>query len=65
MYCMMHGPSCDATAPYLVIDAAFLDANEAVVKEHLQKAGIRLAQLLDMALPHQGKPEDPLRPQAL
>jgi hypothetical protein len=33
-----------------VIDADYLDANEAVVKEQLLKAGIRLARLLDTAL---------------
>jgi hypothetical protein len=36
----------------LEIGAEYLDANEPVVKQQLQKAGVRLARLLDMALPN-------------
>jgi S1/P1 Nuclease len=49
-YCEMHGASCDIAASHLTIDAAYLDADEPVVKEQLQKAGVRLARLLDTAL---------------
>jgi hypothetical protein len=33
----------------MTIGADYLDANEAVVKEQLQKAGVRLARVLDAA----------------
>jgi hypothetical protein len=47
-YCTIHGKSCDAPVGGSVnIDAAYLSANEPVVKEQLQKAGVRLAHLLD------------------
>ena len=49
MYCNMHGPSCDMTTSDLNITAEYLDANEPVVKQQLQKAGVRLAWLLDSA----------------
>jgi len=49
-YCVMHGPSCDLPSSAAVtVDAAYLKANEPVVKEQLQKAGVRLARLLDIA----------------
>jgi nuclease S1 len=50
MYCVMHGPSCDATVTYLNIDAAYLAANETAVKGQLQMAGVRLAGILDRSL---------------
>jgi hypothetical protein len=50
MYCAMHGPSCDMTSGTLDISTQYLDANEPVVKQQLQKAGVRLARLLDTAL---------------
>ena len=37
------------TSGALNIGAQYLDANESVVKEQLQKAGVRLARLLDTA----------------
>jgi hypothetical protein len=37
------------TSSALNISARYLDANELVVKEQLQKAGVRLARLLDKA----------------
>lgn len=49
-YCVMHGTSCDPAATELVIDTDYLDANEPVVQQQLQKAGVRLAGLLDAAL---------------
>ena len=50
MYCAMHGSSCDMTSNALNISAQYLDANESVVKMQLQRAGVRLARLLDDAL---------------
>ena len=49
MYCTMHGPSCDMTDSALNISAQYLEANEPVVKQQLQKAGVRLGRLLDTA----------------
>jgi hypothetical protein len=49
MYCIMHGPSCDMTISALNISAQYLDANGPVVKQQLQRAGVRLARLLDTA----------------
>jgi nuclease S1 len=48
-YCEMHGPSCDLPAGNVTISAEYLAANEPLVKEQLQKAGVRLARLLDEA----------------
>jgi hypothetical protein len=48
-YCVLHGPSCDAGAGSVSIGTDYLDANEPVVKEQLQKAGVRLARILDTA----------------
>jgi len=45
-----HGLSCDHPDSNVRIDQACIDANVPVVKEQLQKAGIRLAALLDKAL---------------
>ena len=50
MYCAMHGSSCDMTSNALNISAEYLDANEPIVKMQLQRAGVRLARLLDDAL---------------
>jgi S1/P1 Nuclease len=49
MYCAMRGPSCDATGGIIKITEEYLDANTPVVKRQLEKAGIRLAHLLDTA----------------
>ena len=49
-YCEMHSNSCDQPSGSVRIDQAYIDANVPVVKEQLQKAGIRLAALLDKAL---------------
>lgn len=48
-YCAMHGESCDMPSGSVTIGAEYLDANEPVVKEQLQKAGVRLARVLDTA----------------
>jgi S1/P1 Nuclease len=48
-YCEKHGSSCDLPQGNVQIDADYLTRNEAVVKEQLQKAGVRLARLLDVA----------------
>jgi S1/P1 Nuclease len=49
-YCVMHGPSCDSMTATFVITSEYLDSNEPVVREQLQKAAVRLAHLLDTAL---------------
>ncbi len=48
-YCAMHGYSCDLPGGTNVnITAEYLDANEPVVNEQIQKAGVRLAHFLDV-----------------
>jgi hypothetical protein len=50
-YCVQRGSSCELPDPAKVkIDAAYVDANGPIVREQLQKAGVRLAHLLDAAL---------------
>jgi hypothetical protein len=50
-YCAQHGASCDLPDPAkATIDAAYIQANAPIVRERLQKAGVRLAHLLDSAL---------------
>lgn len=49
-YCVKHGNSCDRPDVSVRIDQAYIDANVPIVREQLQKAGIRLANLLDRAL---------------
>lgn len=49
-YCVMHGQSCDSsTSDSVEIDDAYIEANIPIVREQLQKAGVRLAHLLDRA----------------
>ena len=49
-YCVMHGMSCDpADSRHVVIDDAYIVATAPVVREQLQKAGVRLAHILDRA----------------
>jgi len=48
-YCEMHELSCDPSSQDLTIGTDYLDANASAVKEQLQKAGVRLAHLLDIA----------------
>ena len=52
-YCVMHGPSCDLAIGSVFISTEYLDANESAVKEQLQKAGVRLARILDIAFGNQ------------
>jgi hypothetical protein len=49
-YCVMHGPSCDPSGESLTITIAYLESNKLVVREQLQKAAVRLADILDTAL---------------
>lgn len=48
-YCSMQGTSCEAIAGKVRIDAGYISANGPIVKEQLQKAGVRLAHMLDAA----------------
>lgn len=49
-YCVMHGTSCDLpNDSHVVVDANYLAANKPVVREQLQKAGVRLARIIDTA----------------
>jgi hypothetical protein len=49
-YCVMNGSSCDLpNSAHVTADAAYIESNTPVVKEQLQKAGVRLARLLDTA----------------
>jgi hypothetical protein len=49
-YCIRQGASCDQPAGKVVIDAAYVAANTPIIREQLQKVGVRLAHLLDAAL---------------
>jgi len=50
-YCVQHGSSCELSDPAKVqIDAAYVAASAPMVREQLQKAGVRLAHMLDSAL---------------
>jgi hypothetical protein len=50
-YCIHQGASCELPSPAKVkIDAAYVEANTPIVREQLQKAGVRLAYLLDASL---------------
>lgn len=50
-YCVQLGSSCELPDPAKVkIDAAYVDANGPIIREQLQKAGVRLAHLVDAAL---------------
>src|SRR6185436_1805437 len=44
------GGSCNLQPGSVKVDAAYIAANGPVVREQLQKAGVRLAHLLDAAL---------------
>jgi hypothetical protein len=49
-YCVVHATSCDSPpSAHLLIDDAYIEANKPIVREQLQKAGVRLAHLLDRA----------------
>jgi hypothetical protein len=49
-YCIRQGASCDRPSGKVKIDDAYVVANTPIVREQLQKAGVRLAHLLDAAL---------------
>ena len=49
-YCIREAASCEQPAGKVNIDAAYVAVNTPVVREQLQKAGVRLAHLLDTAL---------------
>jgi S1/P1 Nuclease len=49
-YCIRQSASCDQPAGKVTIDAAYVVANAPIIREQLQKAGVRLAHLLDAAL---------------
>ena len=49
-YCIRQGASCDQPSGKVKIDAAYVLANAPVIREQLQKSGVRLAHLLDAAL---------------
>jgi hypothetical protein len=42
--------SCDHSSGKVQIDAAYVEANTPIIREQLQKSGVRLAHLLDAAL---------------
>jgi S1/P1 Nuclease len=49
-YCIRQGASCEQPAGKVTIDAGYIAANTPIVREQLQKAGVRLAHMLDTAL---------------
>jgi hypothetical protein len=49
-YCIRQGASCDQQAEKVTIDAAYVVENTPIIRERLQKAGVRLAHMLDAAL---------------
>ncbi|WP_315766895.1 MULTISPECIES: S1/P1 nuclease [unclassified Bradyrhizobium] len=54
-YCVQTGSTCNMPNGDLQITREYLDANEPIVREQLQKAGVRLARLLDIAFGSTGK----------
>ncbi|WP_407154818.1 S1/P1 nuclease [Bradyrhizobium sp. STM 3557] len=48
-YCEMHASTCDKPDGNVQISPEYLKANDPLVKEQLQKAGVRLAHQLDFA----------------
>jgi hypothetical protein len=46
-YCIRQGASCDQPSGKVKIDAAYVAVNTPIVREQLQKSGVRLAHLLD------------------
>jgi hypothetical protein len=49
-YCIRQGASCDHQSGKVKIDAAYVAMNTPVIREQLQKAGVRLAHMLDATL---------------
>ena len=49
-YCIRQGASCNQPSGKVNIDTAYVAANTAIIREQLQKAGVRLAHMLDATL---------------
>jgi hypothetical protein len=49
-YCIRQGASCEHPSGKVTIDAAYIQVNTPIVREQLQKAGVRLAHMLDAVL---------------
>jgi hypothetical protein len=49
-YCIRQGAFCEHLSGKVQIDAAYVEANTPIIREQLQKSGVRLAHLLDAAL---------------
>jgi S1/P1 Nuclease len=49
-YCVRQGASCEQPTGKVTIDAAYVLAKTPIIREQLQKSGVRLAHLLDAAL---------------
>jgi hypothetical protein len=49
-YCIRQGASCDQPSGKFKIDAGYVAENTPIIREQLQKAGVRLAHMLDTAL---------------
>jgi hypothetical protein len=49
-YCIRQGASCDHPSGKVTIDAGYVAASTPIIREQLQKSGVRLAHLLDAAL---------------
>jgi S1/P1 Nuclease len=49
-YCIRQGASCNHPAGKVNIDAAYVVVNTPIIREQLQKAGVRLAHMLDTTL---------------
>jgi hypothetical protein len=49
-YCLRQGASCNHPAGKVNIDAAYVAVNAPVIRDQLQKSGVRLAHMLDAAL---------------
>jgi hypothetical protein len=49
-YCTRQGASCDKPAEKVTIDAAYIAASTPIMREQLQKGGVRVAHILGAAL---------------
>ncbi len=49
-YCIRQGAFCERPSGKVKIDDAYVLANAPIIREQLQKSGVRLAYLLDAAL---------------
>ena len=49
-YCIRQGASCDHPSGKVRIDEAYILTSAPIIREQLQKSGVRLAHLLDAAL---------------